>query len=252
MRNYLCLIVGLVAILSACATPKAPISDVEKFNLILGMAADPQYAGKTICANFVNIGGIIESFNEYSRAHPEKDSWHSLKDIYQFLASNHPCPFNPALKPVRHAANNDMVGRWELVPASLEIKINVFQRDPFPQNCEYFSFYEDGDMRSFQMLTKNACPVVTAEDFKNAKALPKAINWKLGSDGLLKITRTDNPTYVESWEAFIVTSPFYHHAINKIQFKPGDLLLFMTKFNNVKREEVGTLYFRQFRKMAGS
>lgn len=183
MKNYVFLIVGLFAIHSACATPKAPISDEEKFNLILGMASDPQYAGKTICANFVKIGEIVDSFDEYSRANPEKDSWHSLKDVYKFLANNHPCPFNPALKPVRLATNSDMVGRWELVPASLKHKINVFQRDPFPQNCEYFSFYEDGDMRSLQMITKDACPSVTASDFKAAKVLPKVIDWKLGGEG---------------------------------------------------------------------
>jgi len=211
-----------------------------------------QYNGRTICSEGGRrtLGDLAKALDEYTEAHL---SWRgknnvSDKDIYLSQIRYFPCPFNPRLAPVKHAVNGDLTGHWELVPASLKIKINLFERDPFPSNCEYFAFSEDGDMRSFQMITTDTCPSVAASDFEKIKALPKVIDWRLGSDGMLKITRTDIPNYIELWDAFVVTSSFSQAGV---MFEPGDLLLFMDQFMQKKREEIGTLYFRQFRKIAG-
>jgi hypothetical protein len=251
-KNIFCLIVFLTATLAGCSTPTHFVSPTMGATLdtVMQMAtvAD-NYKGKSICANGATMGDLGKVAEEYSKSHPEKGGRLSDKDIYLSLASHYPCPFNPKLAPVKQAASTDLIGHWELAPASLKIKTNVFQRDPFPSNCEYFAFSEDGDMRSFQMITPDPCPSVTASEFSKIKNLPKVIDWKLGSDGLLRITRSDIQNYIESWEAFIVTSSFSQSGV---EFKPGDLLLFMAQFNKMKKEEIGTLYFRQFRKMAGS
>ena len=254
MKKFiLCVVATLASIITGCSTTPthsvSPTMGITMHTAEVMAGISVEYKGKSICTNGATMGGMGNALTEYSKAHPDKRGEFSNKDLYLFLSSNYPCPFNPKLAPVKNAVSADLVGRWELVPASLKIKTNIFQRDPFPSNCEYFSFYEDGDMRSFQMITPDTCPSVTVSDFKKAKALPKVIDWKLGVDGALKITRTDIPGYIESWDAFIVTNSFSQAGV---EFKPGDLLLFMTQFNKMKKEEIGTLYFRQFRKMVGS
>ena len=255
MKKYiLCLVATLVAIFTGCSTLTKPVSPIDSIVLMGKMATE--FEGKSICTGGAKTGGLGQVFSEYSKAlseytqaHPDKGGMLSDKDIYLSLVSHFPCPFDPKLAPVGHAVSADLVGHWELVPASLKIKTNAFQQDPFPSNCEYFSFFQDGEMHSLQIMIKGACPSLVAADFRQAKAPPKVIDWKLGSDGMLKITRTDIPSHVELWEAFIAISSFSQYGVT---FEPGDLLLFMAQFNQRKKEDRGTLYFRQFRKMAGS
>ena len=222
-------------------------SPMDTIGLMAKMASD--YDGKSICAKSAKMMELAQALQEYSSAHPEKGGRLFQKDIYVSLIERFPCPFNPKQAPVRRATNTDLFGYWELVPESIKIKTNSFRKDPFPSNCQYFSFSEDRDMRSIGMIINDACPSVTVTDFKAAKALPKVIDWKVESNGILEITRTDIPNYIESWEAFIAISSFTQSGVT---FKPGDLLLFMAQFGQTKKDGIGTLYFRQFRKLAGS
>lgn len=245
-RLVLCLVSLFVVVLSNHALSQSA-SPMDTMSLMAKMTVD--YEGKSICAKGANMMGLAEALQEYSRVHPEKGDRLSPKDIYVSLIERFPCPFNPHQAPLRRATNTDMFGYWELVPESLKIKTNSFRKDPFPSNCQYFNFSEDRDMRSIDMIINDACPSIAPSDFKAAKALPKVIDWKLEANGMLEITRTDIPNYIESWEAFITTGSFTQSGVT---FKPGDLLLFMAQFGRTKRDGIGTLYFRQFRKVAGS
>lgn len=247
-KIILCLVVAFSATLTGCSTTR-PLASFD--TIMFTSKTVDQYRGKSICPpDGTKVSGLATALDTYVEAHPSwKGNSVTDKDIYLALISYFPCPFNPKLAPVKHAVNNDLTGHWELVPASLKIKTNLFERDPFPSTCEYFSFSEDGDMRSFQIKTPGTCPSVSASDFKKTKTLPRVIDWKLGTDGMLKVTRSDIPNYIELWKPFIVTSTFSQSGV---MFEPGDLLLFMDQFMQKKGEEVGTLYFRQFRKIAGS
>lgn len=263
---FVCFVLVL-SILTGCATarpPEKPLGTIDTILFAAEMAK--KYDGKTICMPERTVMGEIDAaLNDYVGYLPKKNNLPSNslliepdilkkysvsdKDIYLALANKFPCPFKPKLVQMFRASSSELIGQWSLVPDSLKIKTNLFEQDPFPSNCEYFLFSEGGDMRSLQLITKDACPSVTAKDFKVAKELPKVIDWKLGPDGMLKITRTDNPNYIELWETYIVTTSFSQSGV---QFKTGDLLLFMAQFNQKKKEGIGTLYFRQFRKTTGS
>lgn len=247
MKKLILHLTSLTVMLVSAQALSQSASPMDTMGLMAKMTGD--YDGKSICAKGATMMGLAQALQEYSMAHPEKGDRLSPKDIYVSLIERFPCPFNPKEVPLRHATNTDLFGYWALVPESLKIKTNSFRKDPFPSTCQYFSFAEDRDMRSIDMITNDACPSVTAADFKAAKALPRVIDWKVGPNGMLEITRTDIPNYIESWEAFIATNSFTQSGVT---FKPGDLLLYMAQFGQTKRDGIGTLYFRQFRKLAGS
>ena|GEM_PF-5723860 len=247
MKKLALYLASLAVMLLSGHALSQPVSPMDTINLMAQMVSD--YDGKSICAKSAKVMELAQALHNYSTAHPEKGDRLSQKDIYISLIERFPCPFNPKQAPVRRATNTDLFGYWELVPESIRIKTNLFRKDPFPSNCQYFFFSEDRDMRSIDMIVNDACPSVTVTDFKAAKALPKVIDWKVESSGNLEITRTDIPNYIESWDVFIATTSFTQSGVT---FKPGDLLLFMAQFGQTKRDGLGTLYFRQFRKFAGS
>lgn len=251
----LCLATALSLMLvskHAVSQVSAPMDTLVSIDALVKAAKlSLHYKGKSICAKDAIARDLAQAIANYSITRPDKGGELSNEEIYLALISHFPCPFNPKKAPVRHAVTTDLIGHWELVPASFKLNPQIFQNEIFPSNCQYFAYAEDGKRLSIDMITKGTCPTVTISDLQKLKAFPKTgtIDWKLEPKGMLKITSTVIPTYIESWETFIVDSPFSRDGV---MFEPGNLLMFLNQYNQAKGEEVGTLYFRQLRKMAGS
>lgn len=235
------LISALVAIV--VALPSVALAQASPMDTIMYMAnLATEYSGKTICSNGAVMGEFGKALAEYSRAHPEKNDSLTNQDVYEALVARFPCPFNPSQVSSTPANTDSLAGFWSLVPESIALSPKIFKQDPFPSNCEYFGFYQDNALRSIQMITRDSCPTVKAEDFSR---IPNVISWRL-EKGLLEIKRSDSPSYVEVWESYVVTKNFSHKGI---EFRQGDLLMFMAQYNQTKKDRIGNLYFRHFRRL---
>jgi len=218
----------------------AQASPMDTFDYMAKLTTE--YNGKTICDNKATMGVYGEALAEYSLAHPEKNDSLSNQDVYEALTTRFPCPFNPSHVSATKANADALVGFWALVPESIALSPKIFKQDPFPSNCEYFGFYQDNALRSIQMTTRESCPAVKAEDFSR---IPRVISWRLEKNSL-EIKRSDSPSYIEVWEPYVVTKNFTHRGI---EFKQGDLLMFMAQFNQTKKDRIGNLYFRHLRRL---
>jgi hypothetical protein len=228
-------------IATAVTLPSVALAQASPMDTIDYMAKlATEFDGKTICDNKATIGELANALAEYSRAHPEKKDMLSNQDVYDALTNRFPCPFNPTTFSAVPATAENLVGHWALVPESIGLGPQIFKQNPFPSNCEYFKFDQDKSLRSIQMITPRSCPAVKPDDFS---LIPKIISWKL-EKASLEIRRADNPSYVEVWEPYVVTKNFVHKTV---EFKPGDLLMFMAQFNEVKKNGIGNLYFRHLR-----
>lgn len=235
------LISALVAIVAALPSAVlAQASPMDTIDYMVKLSTD--YSGRTICSNGAVLRVFGEALTEYSQAHPEKKDSLSNQDVYEALAARFPCPFNPSQVSTTAANADALVGFWALVPESIVLSPKIFKQDPFPSNCEYFGFYQDNALRSMQMITRESCPTVKEGDFSR---LPKVISWRLEKNSL-EIKRSDIPSYVEVWEPYVVTKNFTHKGI---EFRQGDLLMFMAQFNQTKKDRIGNLYFRHLRRL---
>lgn len=201
-----------------------------------------EYAGKTICDNGAVMAEYGQALADYSNAHPEKNDRLTNRDVYDALVTRFPCPFSPSKIPANAASAEALNGYWGSVQESKALTPKILKQDPFPWKCEYFSFNQDGTLGSIQISTPEKCPTTKGEDFLR---LPKAITWRLGS-GSLEIRRNDDPRYIEIWEPYIVAKNFSHKGV---EFKQGDLLLFMAQFNDTRKDRIGNLYFRHMRRL---
>jgi len=236
---------ALVLSLLFCVHPLAGICQtVSGAQTLATIAAIAQkYQGETICSQGATVREGAAAVTAYADAHPEKHGEVTNKDMYDALVEEYPCPFNPHRVPARRATAADLIGYWALAADSRQLSPMIFKSDLYPARCQYFGFYADGDLRMLSAFTKDLCSEASAKDF--SRTLPKTINWRIDELGLLEVTRSDQPI-TEKWDVFVVTNPFTQRGSS---FNAGDVLMYLSQYNNDKTQGTGTLYFRHVQRL---
>jgi hypothetical protein len=143
------------------------------------------------------------------------------------------CPFTPYREELRLANAKDITGVWLYPENSQKLRFGPHspmweQTKQMPIKCESVAYYDGGEARNAQITGRLSCPFSTAKDMDMSRKNPNIVQWKMLSDGKLKITRTDLLNHIEEWEVFIVTMPF---EAASIQFNQGDLVAYLRKEN---------------------
>lgn len=143
------------------------------------------------------------------------------------------CPFTPYREELRLANAKDITGVWLYPESSQKLRFGPQspmweQTKQLPIKCESVAYYDGGEARNAQITGRLSCPFSTAKDMDMSRKNPNIVQWKMLSDGKLKITRTDLLNHIEEWEVFTVTMPF---EAATIQFDQGDLVAYLRKEN---------------------
>jgi hypothetical protein len=128
-----------------------------------------------------------------------------------------------------NATAADIQGDWQLLPMPDAMQLKVLPFNPWPSECQYFSYAQTGDLKSIEKL-KAPCDVMTAAQLRETvKNVPAVASWKYDfsashQKGILIVTRSDKKDYMEVWEPHIVDKAF---AKGGEQFLAGDLILYL-------------------------
>jgi hypothetical protein len=147
----------------------------------------------------------------------------------------------------KNATPEDIQGEWQLLPMPDAMQFKVLQFNPWPSECQYFSYTPTGDLRSIEKL-KAPCDVISAAQLREkVKSVPIVASWKYDfSDshhkGILIITRRDKKDYMEVWEPHVVDKAF---AKGGEQFIEGDLILYLADM-----ESKQLVWVRHLRKLS--
>jgi hypothetical protein len=129
----------------------------------------------------------------------------------------------------KNATAQDIQGEWQLLPLPDAMQIKILQSNPWPSECQYYSYGTAGDLKSIEKL-KGPCDVMTAAQLRETvRKAPAVVSWKYDfsvshQKGILIITRSDKKDYMEVWEPHIVDKAF---AKGGEQFLVGDLVLYL-------------------------
>ena len=147
----------------------------------------------------------------------------------------------------KNATAQDIQGEWQLLPLPEAMQIKILPSNPWPSECQYYSYGRAGDLRSIEKL-KGPCDVMSAAQLREAmKKVPAVVSWKYDfsvshQKGILIITRSDNKDYMEVWEPHIVDKAF---AKGGEQFLVGDLVLYLADM-----ESKQLVWVRHLRKLS--
>jgi len=147
----------------------------------------------------------------------------------------------------KNATAKDIQGEWQLLPLPDAMQIKMLQSNPWPSECQYYSYGGTGDLRSIEKL-KGPCDVMSAAQLREAiKSVPAVVSWKYDfsasyQKGILIITRSDKKDYMEVWEPHIVDKAF---AKGGEQFLEGDLILYLADM-----ESKQLVWVRHLRKLS--
>ena len=146
-----------------------------------------------------------------------------------------------------NAAAEDIQGEWQLLPMPDGMQFKVLQFNPWPSECQYFSYTQTGGLKSIEKL-KAPCDVMSAAQLRETvKNVPAVVSWKYDfsvshQKGILIITRSDKKDYMEVWEPHVVDKAF---AKGGEQFLEGDLILYLADM-----ESKQLVWVRHLRKLS--
>jgi len=129
----------------------------------------------------------------------------------------------------KNATAEDIQGEWQLLPLPDAMQIKLLPSNPWPSECQYFSYTQTGDLKNIEKV-KAPCDVMSAAQLREAlKNVPAVASWKYDfstshKKGILIVTRSDKKDYMEVWEPHIVDKAF---AKGGEQFLAGDLILYL-------------------------
>ena len=136
----------------------------------------------------------------------------------------------------RNASAKEIEGYWQLLPLPDQLEPKVLPSNPWPAQCQWFSYGNDGQMKSFdkQRGPCDSQSKVQLEPIFNS--IPAVISWQYDMSpvyhkGVLIIKRSDVKGYGEIWEPQIVVTPF---ANGGVEFQTGDLLLYLSDLQSHK------------------
>lgn len=127
----------------------------------------------------------------------------------------------------RNATAEEISGNWQLL--SLPPELQPTSTNPWPADCQYFSYRTNGELKSVSKL-RSPCDFPTSEKLDEiVQTLPKTVSWcydrgRANEVGLIVVTRSDVTNYVEVWNPNFVVRSF---EFGTVEFRPGDLLLFL-------------------------
>lgn len=145
------------------------------------------------------------------------------------------------------ATAKDIQGEWQLLPMPDAMQFKVLPFNPWPSECQYFSYTQKGDLKSIEKL-KAPCDVMSAAQLRETvKNVPAVVSWKYDfsvshQKGILIITRSDKKDYMEVWEPHVVDKAF---AKGGEQFLEGDLILYLADM-----ESKQLVWVRHLRKLS--
>jgi hypothetical protein len=146
-----------------------------------------------------------------------------------------------------NATAADIQGEWQLLPMPDAMQFKVLPFNPWPSECQYFSYAQTGDLKSVEKL-KAPCNVMTSAQLREkVKNVPAVASWKYDfsashQKGILIVTRSDKKDYMEVWEPHIVDKAF---AKGGEQFLAGDLILYLADM-----ESKQLVWMRHLRKLS--
>jgi hypothetical protein len=146
-----------------------------------------------------------------------------------------------------NATAADIQGEWQLLPMPDAMQFKVLPFNPWPSECQYFSYAQTGDLKSVEKL-KAPCNVMTSAQLREkVKNVPAVASWKYDfsashQKGILIVTRSDKKDYMEVWEPHIVDKAF---AKGGEQFLAGDLILYLADM-----ESKQLVWVRHLRKLS--
>ena len=147
----------------------------------------------------------------------------------------------------RNATAADIQGEWQLLPMPDAMQFKVLPFNPWPSECQYFSYAPTGDLKSIEKL-KAPCDVMTAAQLRETvRNVVVVASWKYDfsashQKGILIVTRSDKKDYMEVWEPHIVDKAF---AKGGEQFLAGDLILYLADM-----ESKQLVWVRHLRKLS--
>jgi hypothetical protein len=145
-------------------------------------------------------------------------------------------PTFPQSDAVRNASEKEIEGYWELLPLPDQLEPKLLPANPWPAQCQWFSYGHDGQMKSIDKL-RGPCEAHSKAGLDEVfDLIPAVISWKYDLSpvyhkGALIIGRSDVKGYGEIWEPQIVVKPFTNSGAN---FQAGDLLLYLADFQSHK------------------
>jgi hypothetical protein len=147
----------------------------------------------------------------------------------------------------KNATAEDIQGEWQLLPLPNPLQIKELPSNPWPSECQYFSYAKSGELKTVEKL-KGPCGVLSAAQLRAAMAsTPAVISWKYDfstshQKGILIITRSDKKDYMEVWEPHVVDKTFTKGGE---EFRAGDLILYLADMESKK-----LVWVRHLRKLS--
>lgn len=136
----------------------------------------------------------------------------------------------------RNASAEEIEGNWQLLPLPDHLEPKVLPSNPWPAQCQWFSYGRNGQLKSFDKL-RGPCDEESKAKLEQVfDAIPAVVSWQYDMSpvyhkGVLIIKRSDVKGYGEIWEPHIVVKPFTNGGV---QFQTGDLLLYLVDLQSHK------------------
>jgi len=136
----------------------------------------------------------------------------------------------------RNASAAEIEGYWQLLPLPEQLEPKILPANPWPAQCQWFSYGSNGQMKSIDKLRGPCEPASRAELDKVFRVIPAVISWQYDLSpvyhkGALLIKRNDVKGYGEIWDPQIVVKPFTNGGV---EFQAGDLLLYLADLQSHK------------------
>jgi hypothetical protein len=129
----------------------------------------------------------------------------------------------------RNASAEEIEGYWQLVPLPEQLEPKLLPTNPWPAECQWFSYGSNGQLKSFDKLHGPCEQQSKAQLEQVFNAIPAVVSWQYDMSPVyhkaaLIIKRSDVKGYGEIWEPQIVVKPFTNGGVT---FQAGDLLLYL-------------------------
>jgi hypothetical protein len=130
----------------------------------------------------------------------------------------------------RNATASEIEGYWQLMPLPDQLEPKLLPANPWPSQCQWFSYGSDGQMKSIDKL-RGPCELNSKAQLQEVfSSTPAVISWRYDfsaayQKGVLVINRGDVKGYREVWEPQIVVKPFVNGGV---EFHEGDLILYLS------------------------
>lgn len=136
----------------------------------------------------------------------------------------------------RNAFKDDIVGNWKLIELPLELQPKILPSNPWPAQCQWYSYGADGTLKSIDKSGKDvSCDALSNNEFETVLPhIQSVVSWKYDlspvyQKGLVIVSRTDVQNYHEIWEPHLVVKSY---AKGGEEFREGDLLLYLVRLQD--------------------